>query len=127
MIKRRFTSVLVVSGLSPLFVWVWREFTGLRVSVLTTGRVSPPQNGGLEDAPVWLPPLSVCVCVCVFQSTPTLLALMGLRCEGLVPAIVLPLLLTMVTLTYTQNPSATPGATGGTGSDPFSSSQWNIC
>lgn len=56
--------------------------------------------------------LCVCVCPCVFQSTPTLLALMGLRCEGLVPAIVLPLLLTMVTLIYTQNPSATPGATG---------------
>uniref|UniRef100_A0A8C8DWI6 Ras converting CAAX endopeptidase 1a n=1 Tax=Oryzias sinensis TaxID=183150 RepID=A0A8C8DWI6_9TELE len=26
-IKRRFTSVLVVSGLSPLFVWAWRELT----------------------------------------------------------------------------------------------------
>uniref|UniRef100_A0A672YLS5 Uncharacterized protein n=1 Tax=Sphaeramia orbicularis TaxID=375764 RepID=A0A672YLS5_9TELE len=32
-IKRRFTSVLIVSGLSPLFVWAWREFTGVRVSV----------------------------------------------------------------------------------------------
>uniref|UniRef100_A0A665WN13 Uncharacterized protein n=1 Tax=Echeneis naucrates TaxID=173247 RepID=A0A665WN13_ECHNA len=31
-IKRRFTSVLIVSGLSPLFVWAWREFTGVRVS-----------------------------------------------------------------------------------------------
>uniref|UniRef100_A0A8C6U4M4 Uncharacterized protein n=1 Tax=Neogobius melanostomus TaxID=47308 RepID=A0A8C6U4M4_9GOBI len=30
-IKRRFTSVLVVSGLSPLFVWAWKEFTGVRV------------------------------------------------------------------------------------------------
>ncbi|XP_068612019.1 CAAX prenyl protease 2 [Brachionichthys hirsutus] len=58
-IKRRFTSVLVVSGLSPLFVLAWREFTGIR-----TG--------------------------------PSLLALMGMRFEGLVPAIVLPLLLTMV-------------------------------
>uniref|UniRef100_A0A3B5BAW0 CAAX prenyl protease 2 n=1 Tax=Stegastes partitus TaxID=144197 RepID=A0A3B5BAW0_9TELE len=58
-IKRRFTSVLIVSGLSPLFVWAWREFTGVR-----TG--------------------------------PSLLALMGIRFEGLIPAIVLPLLLTMV-------------------------------
>lgn len=31
-IKRRFTSVLVVSGLSPLFVWAWRELTAVRVS-----------------------------------------------------------------------------------------------
>uniref|UniRef100_A0A3B5QME4 CAAX prenyl protease 2 n=1 Tax=Xiphophorus maculatus TaxID=8083 RepID=A0A3B5QME4_XIPMA len=56
-IKRRFTSVLVVSGLSPLFVWAWREFTAT---------VSP------------------------------LLALLGIRLEGFIPAIVLPLLLTMV-------------------------------
>uniref|UniRef100_A0A672YLS1 CAAX prenyl protease 2 n=2 Tax=Sphaeramia orbicularis TaxID=375764 RepID=A0A672YLS1_9TELE len=56
-IKRRFTSVLIVSGLSPLFVWAWREFTG---------------------------------------TVPSLLALMGIRFEGLIPAIVLPLLLTMV-------------------------------
>uniref|UniRef100_A0A3Q2ZZQ9 CAAX prenyl protease 2 n=1 Tax=Kryptolebias marmoratus TaxID=37003 RepID=A0A3Q2ZZQ9_KRYMA len=33
-IKRRFTSVLIVSGLSPLFVWAWREFTGIRVLFL---------------------------------------------------------------------------------------------
>ncbi|XP_029382566.1 CAAX prenyl protease 2-like isoform X2 [Echeneis naucrates] len=58
-IKRRFTSVLIVSGLSPLFVWAWREFTGVR-----TG--------------------------------PSLLALMGIRFEGLTPAIILPLVLTMV-------------------------------
>ncbi|KAL6118877.1 rce1 [Pungitius sinensis] len=58
-IKRRFTSVLIVSGLSPLFVWAWREFTGVR-----TG--------------------------------PSLLALMGIRVEGLIPAIILPLMLTMV-------------------------------
>ncbi|XP_070849296.1 CAAX prenyl protease 2 isoform X2 [Chaetodon trifascialis] len=58
-IKRRFTSVLIVSGLSPVFVWAWREFTGVR-----TG--------------------------------PSLLALMGMRSEGLIPAIILPLLLTMV-------------------------------
>uniref|UniRef100_A0A3P8SXQ9 CAAX prenyl protease 2 n=1 Tax=Amphiprion percula TaxID=161767 RepID=A0A3P8SXQ9_AMPPE len=58
-IKRRFTSVLIVSGLSPLFVWTWREFTGVR-----TG--------------------------------PSLFALMGIRFEGLIPAIALPLLLTMV-------------------------------
>uniref|UniRef100_A0A3Q2ZZS6 CAAX prenyl protease 2 n=1 Tax=Kryptolebias marmoratus TaxID=37003 RepID=A0A3Q2ZZS6_KRYMA len=58
-IKRRFTSVLIVSGLSPLFVWAWREFTGIRTN-------------------------------------PSLLALMGIRFEGLIPAVVLPLLLTMV-------------------------------
>ncbi|XP_041638425.1 CAAX prenyl protease 2 [Cheilinus undulatus] len=58
-IKRRFTSVLIVSGLSPLFVWTWREFTGI-----TTG--------------------------------PSFFALMGIRFEGLIPAVVLPLLLTMV-------------------------------
>uniref|UniRef100_A0A3Q2ZM48 CAAX prenyl protease 2 n=1 Tax=Hippocampus comes TaxID=109280 RepID=A0A3Q2ZM48_HIPCM len=58
-IKRRFTSVLIVSGLSPLFVWAWREFTGIKM-------------------------------------VPSLLAIMGIRFEGLVPAIVLPLLLTMV-------------------------------
>ncbi|XP_043953848.1 CAAX prenyl protease 2 isoform X2 [Gambusia affinis] len=33
-IKRRFTSVLVVSGLSPLFVWAWREFTAVKVLFL---------------------------------------------------------------------------------------------
>ncbi|KAM6032634.1 LOW QUALITY PROTEIN: CAAX prenyl protease 2 [Chlamydotis macqueenii] len=58
-IKRRFTSVLVVSGLSPAFVWLWRELTGIR-----------------PDTP--LP------------------ALLGLRLEGLLPATLLPLLLTMV-------------------------------
>ncbi|XP_057709707.1 CAAX prenyl protease 2 [Corythoichthys intestinalis] len=58
-IKRRFTSVLVVSGLSPLFVWAWRELTGIKM-------------------------------------VPSLLAIMGIRFEGLVPAVVFPLLLTMV-------------------------------
>uniref|UniRef100_A0A672GF84 CAAX prenyl protease 2 n=1 Tax=Salarias fasciatus TaxID=181472 RepID=A0A672GF84_SALFA len=58
-IKRRFTSVLVVSGLSPVFVWTWREFTGV-------------------------------------ETGSSLLALMGIRFEGLIPAIILPLLLTMV-------------------------------
>ncbi|XP_067170885.1 CAAX prenyl protease 2 [Apteryx mantelli] len=58
-IKRRFTSVLVVSGLSPAFVWLWKELTGIK-----------------PDTP--------------------LLALLGLRLEGLVPATLLPLLLTMV-------------------------------
>lgn len=62
-IKRRFTSVLIVSGLSPLFVWAWREFTGVRTA-------------------------------------PSLLALMGIRFEGLIPAIILPLLLTMVRNTH---------------------------
>uniref|UniRef100_A0A4W3H475 CAAX prenyl protease 2 n=1 Tax=Callorhinchus milii TaxID=7868 RepID=A0A4W3H475_CALMI len=27
-IKRRFTSVLIVSALSPLGLWIWREYTG---------------------------------------------------------------------------------------------------
>lgn len=58
-IKRRFTSVLIVSALSPVFVWTWKEFTGV-----TPG--------------------------------PSLLALMGIRFEGLIPAVILPLLLTMV-------------------------------
>uniref|UniRef100_A0A3B3T8D9 CAAX prenyl protease 2 n=1 Tax=Paramormyrops kingsleyae TaxID=1676925 RepID=A0A3B3T8D9_9TELE len=31
-IKRRFTSVLIVSALSPVFVWAWKEFTGVEVS-----------------------------------------------------------------------------------------------
>uniref|UniRef100_A0A3Q2DTI3 CAAX prenyl protease 2 n=1 Tax=Cyprinodon variegatus TaxID=28743 RepID=A0A3Q2DTI3_CYPVA len=57
-IKRRFTSVLIVSGLSPLFVWCWREFTAVRVTPL--------------------------------------FSLLGIRLEGFIPAIVLPLLLTMV-------------------------------
>ncbi|XP_028659056.1 CAAX prenyl protease 2 [Erpetoichthys calabaricus] len=29
-IKRRFTSVLIVSALSPVFVWTWREYTGIK-------------------------------------------------------------------------------------------------
>ncbi|MGH0183358.1 UNVERIFIED_CONTAM: hypothetical protein FKN15_011824 [Acipenser sinensis] len=58
-IKRRFTSVLIVSTLSPLFVWAWKEFTGIR-------------------------------------SSQSLLALMGIRVEGLLAAATLPLLLTMV-------------------------------
>ncbi|KAG7280431.1 hypothetical protein CRUP_028171 [Coryphaenoides rupestris] len=56
-IKRRFTSVLIVSALSPAFVWTWKEFTG---------------------------------------TSSSLLALMGIRFEGLIPAVILPLLLTMV-------------------------------
>ncbi|KAL4648197.1 CAAX prenyl protease 2 [Arapaima gigas] len=35
-IKRRFTSVLVVSALSPALVWTWTEFTGTRVSCFIT-------------------------------------------------------------------------------------------
>ncbi|KAJ8405381.1 hypothetical protein AAFF_G00318540 [Aldrovandia affinis] len=58
-IKRRFTSVLVVSALSPVFVWAWKELTGVRAGH-------------------------------------SLLALMGIRLEGIVPAATLPLLLTMV-------------------------------
>ncbi|XP_036404818.1 CAAX prenyl protease 2 [Megalops cyprinoides] len=58
-IKRRFTSVLIVSALSPAFVWAWKEITGVRPG-------------------------------------PSLLSLMGIRLEGIVPAATLPLLLTMV-------------------------------
>ncbi|XP_010888589.1 CAAX prenyl protease 2 [Esox lucius] len=58
-IKRRFTSVLIVSALSPVFVWAWKVYTGV-------------------------------------MPGPSLLALMGVRFEGLIPAVVLPLLLTMV-------------------------------
>ncbi|XP_059811256.1 CAAX prenyl protease 2 isoform X2 [Hypanus sabinus] len=29
-IKRRFTSVLVVSALAPLWVWMWRQYTGFK-------------------------------------------------------------------------------------------------
>nr|XP_057924040.1 CAAX prenyl protease 2 isoform X1 [Doryrhamphus excisus] len=58
-IKRRFTSVLIISGVSPLFVWIWKELSGVRM-------LSP------------------------------LLAVMGIRFEGLIPAIVLPLVLTMI-------------------------------
>lgn len=81
-IKRRFTSVLIVSGLSPLFVWAWREFTGIKVCV------SKMVSGYCSDGSLHF--------VCVSQMVPSLLAIMGIRFEGLVPAIVLPLLLTMV-------------------------------
>ncbi|MGH0131987.1 UNVERIFIED_CONTAM: hypothetical protein FKN15_078289 [Acipenser sinensis] len=64
-IKRRFTSVLIVSTLSPLFVWAWKEFTGIR-------------------------------------SSQSLLALMGIRVEGLLAAATLPLLLTMVVAPLTE-------------------------
>nr|XP_051686838.1 uncharacterized protein LOC100338882 isoform X1 [Oryctolagus cuniculus] len=58
-IKRRFTSVLVVSSLSPLCVLLWRELTGI-------------------------------------QPGTSLLTLMGVRLEGIFPAALLPLLLTMI-------------------------------
>ncbi|XP_019270669.1 CAAX prenyl protease 2 isoform X1 [Panthera pardus] len=58
-IKRRFTSVLVVSSLSPLCVLLWRELTGI-------------------------------------QPGTSLLTLMGFRLEGIFPAALLPLLLTMI-------------------------------
>ncbi|XP_075693551.1 CAAX prenyl protease 2 isoform X2 [Rhinoderma darwinii] len=32
-IKRRFTSVLIVSSISPLFLWVWKELTGIKADV----------------------------------------------------------------------------------------------
>lgn len=45
-IKRRFTSVLVVSGLSPALVWLWKELTGVKVSfegrLKIGGRVPEP-------------------------------------------------------------------------------------
>ncbi|XP_036851686.1 CAAX prenyl protease 2 isoform X4 [Manis javanica] len=58
-IKRRFTSVLVVSSLSPLCVLLWRELTGI-------------------------------------QPGTSLFTLMGFRLEGIFPAALLPLLLTMI-------------------------------
>ncbi|XP_076971710.1 CAAX prenyl protease 2 isoform X2 [Tamandua tetradactyla] len=58
-IKRRFTSVLVVSSLSPFCVLLWRELTGI-------------------------------------QPGTSLLTLMGFRLEGIFPAALLPLLLTMI-------------------------------
>ncbi|XP_071657668.1 CAAX prenyl protease 2 isoform X6 [Patagioenas fasciata] len=58
-IKRRFTSVLLVSGLAPALVWLWREHSGIKAE--------------------WSLP-----------------ALLGLRLEGLLPATLLPLLLTMI-------------------------------
>ncbi|XP_027711831.1 CAAX prenyl protease 2 isoform X7 [Vombatus ursinus] len=58
-IKRRFTSVLVVSSLSPLCVLLWRELTGLQPGI-------------------------------------SLFTLMGFRLEGIFPAALLPLLLTMI-------------------------------
>ncbi|XP_067877930.1 CAAX prenyl protease 2 isoform X3 [Heterodontus francisci] len=33
-IKRRFTSVLIVSMLSPLWLWMWRQYTGFKVLFL---------------------------------------------------------------------------------------------
>lgn len=35
-IKRRFTSVLIVSALSPVFVWTWKVYTGVMVSLYAT-------------------------------------------------------------------------------------------
>ncbi|XP_074128767.1 CAAX prenyl protease 2 isoform X1 [Sminthopsis crassicaudata] len=58
-IKRRFTSVLVVSSLSPLCVLLWQELTGLQPGI-------------------------------------SLFTLMGVRLEGIFPAALLPLLLTMI-------------------------------
>ncbi|XP_065514194.1 CAAX prenyl protease 2 [Caloenas nicobarica] len=58
-IKRRFTSVLVVSGLAPALVWLWKELTGVKADT-------------------------------------ALPALLGLRLDGLLPATLLPLLLTMI-------------------------------
>ncbi|XP_066466333.1 CAAX prenyl protease 2 [Tiliqua scincoides] len=58
-IKRRFTSVLIVSSLSPFLVWIWKEASGVKPGA-------------------------------------ALLALLGVRLEGIFPATVLPLLLTMV-------------------------------
>ena len=40
------------------------------------------------------------MCVCVCQTDSSLLALMGMRFEGIIPAIMLPLLLTMVRNKY---------------------------
>lgn len=64
-IKRRFTSVLVVSGLAPLFVWVWRESTGLAVSVANAGRSCPAGGRTLVSPDPTGSSLSTRVCVCV--------------------------------------------------------------
>ncbi|KAM7329703.1 hypothetical protein ACRRTK_011316 [Alexandromys fortis] len=89
-IKRRFTSVLVVSSLSPLCVLLWRELTGIQVrrrrGTEQAGKESKVFVGGnITDAP--FP---------VAQPGTSLLTLMGFRLEGIFPAALLPLLLTMI-------------------------------
>lgn len=89
-IKRRFTSVLVVSSLSPLCVLLWRELTGIQVRRRRgTGQAGKESKvfvgGNITDAP--FP---------VAQPGTSLLTLMGFRLEGIFPAALLPLLLTMV-------------------------------
>lgn len=89
-IKRRFTSVLVVSSLSPLCVLLWRELTGIQVRRRRgTGQAGKDSKvfvgGNITDAP--FP---------VAQPGTSLLTLMGFRLEGIFPAALLPLLLTMV-------------------------------
>ncbi|XP_013907878.1 PREDICTED: CAAX prenyl protease 2-like [Thamnophis sirtalis] len=49
-IKRRFTSVLVVSTFSPLFIWVWKEVTGIKVR---TPCLSRSGRHYLEISGVW--------------------------------------------------------------------------
>lgn len=88
-IKRRFTSVLVVSSLSPLCVLLWRELTGIQVRKKRARgnriELKGLWGGSKTDAP--FP---------VAQPGTSLLTLMGFRLEGIFPAALLPLLLTMV-------------------------------
>lgn len=79
----------MVSSLSPLCVLLWRELTGIQVR-RKRGRGQPGRarvfgGGSKTDAP--FP---------VAQPGTSLLTLMGFRLEGIFPAALLPLLLTMV-------------------------------
>lgn len=89
-IKRRFTSVLVVSSLSPLCVLLWRELTGIQVR----RRRGRGQEG--EDLRGLLEESKTDASFPVAQPGTSLLTLMGFRLEGIFPAALLPLLLTMI-------------------------------
>lgn len=93
-IKRRFTSVLVVSSLSPLCVLLWRELTGIQVR----RRRGRGQEG--EDLRGLLEESKTDASFPVAQPGTSLLTLMGFRLEGIFPAALLPLLLTMVSACF---------------------------
>lgn len=82
----------MVSSLSPLCVLLWRELTGIQVRRRRGkgGENSGVFRGGSKtDAP--FP---------VAQPGTSLLTLMGFRLEGIFPAALLPLLLTMVSAPF---------------------------
>uniref|UniRef100_A0A4W3HKZ3 CAAX prenyl protease 2 n=1 Tax=Callorhinchus milii TaxID=7868 RepID=A0A4W3HKZ3_CALMI len=62
-IKRRFTSVLIVSALSPLGLWIWREYTGNKVcshtpaSCWSLGPSTPPSVAALSATVLFFGPL----------------------------------------------------------------------